>query len=71
MIGVEMRQEDMLEIDQPDIGSQELPLCPFAAVDEKAIPATPYERRRRPTRGGRRGRGRSEKDEVEIHGGRS
>ncbi len=71
MIGVEMRQEDVLEVDEPDIGSEELALCPFAAVDEQAIPATPDERRRRPTRGGRRGRGRSEKDEIEIHGGRS
>ena len=71
MIGVEMRQEDVLEVDEPDVGSEELPLCPFAAVDEKAIAAASDERRRRPTRGSRRGGGRSEEDEVEIHGGRS
>ena len=71
MIGVEMRQKDMLEVDEPDVGSEELPLCAFAAVDEKPIPAAPDERRRRPTRRGRRGGGRSEEDEVEIHGGRS
>ena len=71
VIGVEMRQEDVLEVDEPDVGSEKLPLRPFAAVDEKAIPAAPDERRRRPTRGSRRGGGRSEEDEVEIHGGRS
>ena len=71
MIGVEMGQEDVLEVDEPDVGSEELPLCPFAAVDEKAIAAASDERRRRPTRRSRRGGGGSEEDEVEIHGGRS
>ena len=71
MIGVEMGQEDVLEVDEPDVGSEELPLCSFAAVDEKAIPAAPDERRRSPTRRSRRGGGRSEEDEVEIHWGRS
>ena len=66
-----MRQEDVLEVDEPDVGAEQLPLCPLAAVDEQAIPAAPDERRRRPARRGRRGRGRSEEDEVEIHGGRS
>jgi hypothetical protein len=71
VIGVEMGQEDVLEVDETDVGSEELPLCSFAAVDEKAIPSTPDERRRSPTRRSRRGGGRSEEDEVEIHGGRS
>ena len=71
VIGVEVRQEDMLEVDEPDIRAEELPLCPLAAVDKQAIPATPDERRRRPTGRSRRRGGRSEEDEVEIHGGRS
>jgi hypothetical protein len=71
VIGMEMRQEDVLEVDEPDVRAEELPLRPLAAVDEKAIPAAPDERRRRPTRRSRRRGGRSEEDEVEIHGGRS
>jgi len=34
-----MRQEDVLEVDEPDVRAEELPLRPLAAVDEKAIPA--------------------------------
>ena len=71
MIGVEMRQEDVLEVDEPDVGAEELPLGSLAAVDEKAVAAAPNERRRGPARGGRRGGGRPEEDEVEVHGGRS
>jgi len=54
VIGVEMRQEDVLEVDEADIRAEELPLCAFATIDEQAISAAPDERRRRPTRSRRR-----------------
>ncbi len=70
MIGVEVCQEDMLEIDEADVGAEKLPLRTLAAVDEQPVTAAPDERRRGPARGGGCGRGRPEKDEVEVHGSR-
>ena len=71
VIRVEMRQKDVLEVDEPDVGAEKLPLRALAAVDEKAIAATPNERRCRPARSGGRRRGRAEEDEIEVHGGGS
>lgn len=71
MISVEMGQKDVLEVDEPDVGAEKLTLRPLPAVDEQAIATAPDERRGRPARRGRRRGGRSEEDEVEIHGGRS
>ena len=71
MIGVEVRQEDVLEVDEADVGAEKLPLRALAAVDEQPVAAAPDERRRRPARGGGGGRGRPEEDEVEVHGRRS
>jgi hypothetical protein len=71
MIGVEMREEDVLGVDEPGVGAQELPLRTFTAVDQEPVTPAPEERRRRATGcGGSRGR-RSEEDEIEVHGRRS
>ena len=61
----------MLQVDEPDVGAEQLPLRPLAAVDEQPVATAAHERRRRPARRRRRGRGRPEEDEVEVHGGRS
>src|SRR6185437_3759707 len=67
VIRVEMREEDLLELGQPDARALQLPLRPLRAVEEQPLAAVPYEQRgRRPERRRHRGRG-TEKDEVEIH----
>ena len=71
VVGVQVREEDVLEIDEPGIGAKQLPLRPLAAVDEQAIAAAPEERRRGSAGRRRRGAGRPEEDEIEVHGRRS
>ena len=68
VVCVEVRQEDVFEVDQPGVRAQKLPLCPLAAVDEQAVSAPTQQRCGRAARGrGRRG-GRPEEEEVEVHG---
>ena len=38
VVGVEVRQEDLVELDQADVRAQELPLRAFAAVEEQLLP---------------------------------
>ena len=71
MIRVEVRQQDVLEIDEPCRRAQQLPLRPLAAVDEQTIAAAPDERRRGAPRRRRRGAGRAEEEQVEVHARRS
>ena len=71
VVRVEMRQEDLLEIDEPGVRAQELALRPLAAVDEQPIAAATDQRGRGAARRRRRGARRPEEDEVEIHGRRS
>ena len=63
-----MRQKDIREVDQADVGSKELPLRALAAVDEQSIAASADEC----GRGGPLGCGsrtrRPEKHDVQIHG---
>ena len=67
VVGVEVRQEDVLEVDEADVGAQELALRPLAAVDEQPVAAAADERRRgRPLGGGSRAR-RPEEHDVEVH----
>ena len=66
---MEVREEDLLELDQADVRPQELALRPFRAVEEEPVPAAPDERGRQCALGGRHGAGRPEKDDVELHGG--
>ena len=65
---MEVREEDLLELDEADVAAQELALRALAAVEEEPLAAAADERRReRPLRR-RRGSGRPEEDDVEIHG---
>ena len=71
VVGVQVREEDVLEIDEPGVRAEELPLRALAAVDEKAVASATQECGRGSA--GRRGRGRggAEEDDVEVHGRRS
>jgi hypothetical protein len=71
VIRVEMRQEDVLEIDEPCVRPEQLPLRSLAAVDEQAIAAATDQRGRGSAGRRRRGARRPQEDEVEIHGRRS
>ena len=44
MVGVEMRDQDLGQIDKPDVRSQELPLRALGAVDEETVAASTDER---------------------------
>ena len=67
MVGVEVREEDLLQVGQADRRALQLALRPLAAVEEKPLAAAPHEQCRRSTlRRGHRG-GRAEKDDVEVH----
>ena len=67
VIGVVVGQEDLAQLDQPDVGPQELPLCALRAVEEEPLAAAAQEQRRRCTLRGRHRAGRAEEDQVEIH----
>ena len=67
---MEVREEDLLELDEADVAAQELALRPLGAVEEQPVSPAPDERRGQGALGGRRGSGRPEEDDVEIHGGR-
>ena len=67
VVGVEVRQEDVLEVGETDVGAQELALRALAAVDQQLVAAAADERRRgRPLGGGSRSR-RPEEHDVQIH----
>ena len=67
VIGVEVRDEDLAQLDQPDDGTQQLPLGSLRAVEEQALAPPADEQRRRRTLGRRhRARG-AEEDEIQIH----
>ena len=68
VVGVEVREEDRVELGQPDLGAQQLALRSFGAVEQQALAAATDEQRSGSTlRRGQRGRG-AEQDEIEIHG---
>jgi len=62
-----VRQKDVLEVDEADVGPQELPLCALTAVDQESVAASTNER----GRGGPLGCGsrtrRPEEHDVQIH----
>ena len=67
MVGVEMRQEYVLEVGETDIGAQELALRALTAVDQQLVaPAADERRRGRPLGRGSRSR-RPEEHDVQIH----
>ena len=71
VICVEVRQQDVLEIDETRVGSEQLTLRPFATVHKQAVASAPHESRRGAPRCRRRRAGRAEEEQVEIHGRRS
>ena len=64
---MEVGDEDLLEVDEPDRRAQQLALRALAAVEEQPVAAAAHEQRRRAAPGGRRARGRAEEHDVEIH----
>ena len=53
VIGVQVREEDVLEVDEPGVRAEQLALRPLAAVDEQPVAAAAEERRGGAARGGR------------------
>jgi hypothetical protein len=68
VVGVVVREEDHPELEETDIAAQQLALGALGAVEEQAIASAADEGRCRGALGGRRGTGRPEEDDVEIHG---
>ena len=48
VVGVEVREEDLLQVGQADRRALQLPLRPLAAVEEEPLAAAPDEQRRGP-----------------------
>ena len=67
VVGVEVREEDLLEVGQADRRALQLPLRPLAAVEEEPLAAAADEHRRGSALRGRHRRGGTEEDDVEIH----
>jgi hypothetical protein len=55
VICVQVRQEDVLKVDEARVGAKQLTLRPLAAVHEQAVATAPDERRGGSARRGRRG----------------
>jgi len=67
VIGMEVREEDLLQVGQPDRRPLQLPLRPLAAVEEEPLAAAPDDQGRRPALRGRHRGGGAEEDDVEVH----
>ena len=67
---MEVREEDLAQLDEADVRAQELPLRALGAVEQQPLAAAPDERRGRRALGGRHRAGRPEEDDVEVHGRR-
>jgi hypothetical protein len=67
VVGVEVREEDLLQVGQADRRPLQLSLCPLAAVEEEPLAPAPDEQRGRPALRGRHRGGRAEEDDVEVH----
>ena len=69
MVGVEVGEEDLRQVGQPDRADQ-LALGPLTAVEQDPVAAAVHEHRRQaPARGGDRAGGSGEED-GEVHGAR-
>ncbi len=67
VIGVKVRDEDLVQVGQADRRAHQLPLGSLGAVEEQPFAAAAHEQRGRGATCGRRaGRG-AEEDEVEVH----
>ena len=68
MVGVKVREEDLLEVGQPGGRALQLPLRSLRAVEEQLVAASPNEERRRSPLGRGHRAGSAEKHDVQIHG---
>ena len=69
VVGVEVREEDRVELGQPERRSQELALRALAAVDEQHIALAPEHGRGRCARGRWRRAAGAEEDDLDLHQG--
>ena len=69
MIGMEVREIDLLELDEADVRAQKLSLRTLGAVEQEPVTTSPHERRGQGAFRSRHGAGRPEENDVEIHGG--
>ena len=67
VVGVVVREEDLAQLEQPDVRAHELALGPLGAVDQQPVAAAAQEERRRRAAPGRHRAGGAEEDDVEIH----
>ena len=67
VVGVEVGQKDLVQLDQADVRAQKLPLRALAAVEEQLLPAATDERGGGSAASCRHRAGRAEEDDVEIH----
>ena len=67
VVGVEVREEDLLQVGQADRRPLQLALRPLAAVEQEPLAAAPDEEGRRPALRGRHRGGCAEEDDVEVH----
>ena len=67
VVGVEVREEDLLQVDEADVRAEELALRPLAAVEQQPLAAAADERGGGSAARGRHRAGRAEEDDVEIH----
>jgi hypothetical protein len=67
---VEVREEDLLELHEADVGAEQLALRPLPAVEEQPVAAAADEGGRETALRGRCRPGRPEEDDVEVHGAR-
>jgi hypothetical protein len=63
-----VRDQDSIESFEPDAALQNLPLCAFAAINEKAMLVVQHDLRRKPAMDGGGGSGGAEEKDFE-HGG--
>ncbi len=70
MIGVVVGQEDLREVDEADVATQQLPLRSLCAVEEEPVASTAHERRAERAFRRRHGARRPEEDDVQFHGER-
>ena len=68
MIGVEMRDENALHVDQADRAKQ-LALCPFAAIEQQAIASAAHQQGRQASPGARHRTAGAQEEERQVHGG--
>jgi hypothetical protein len=68
VVGVVVRQEDLVQLDEPHRGAKELALGALTAIEEDPVAPAPDERSSEAAAGSRHRARCSEEDKVEVHG---